>query len=238
MARRCRGVDWSRTPLGSADDWPASLRIAVRMVLESPFPIALWCGSSLTLIYNDGYGAVLGSKHPSALGRPGHEVWKEIWPTIEVMFRRGAAARTTYAENARFEMDRADGTLGEAWFTYAVSPIRDESGDIVAFLNPATETTSRVMVERELERARETAERAERRIHDVFARHRRFSPCFEVRSIGSSSPTRHIGVSSGIARSSTSLSRMRCRKYEHKVSSTCSTRCTPPGRHSWDVPFP
>ncbi|MCY7377811.1 MAG: PAS domain-containing protein [Gemmatimonadaceae bacterium] len=169
MARRCRGVDWSRTPLGPTEDWSVTLRIAVRMVLESPFPIALWCGPSLTLIYNDGYGAVLGSKHPSALGRPGHAVWKEIWPTIEVMFRRGAAARTTYAENACFEMDRADGTLGEAWFTYAVSPIRDESGDIVAFLNPATETTSRVMVERELDRARETAERAERRIHDVFA---------------------------------------------------------------------
>ena len=138
-------------------------------MLESPFPIALWCGPSLTLIYNEGYGAVLGSKHPSALGRPGHEVWKEIWPTIEVMFRQGADARTTYAENARFEMDRVDGTLGEAWFTYAVSPIRDESGEVVAFLNPATETTSRVMVERELERARETAERAERRIHEVFA---------------------------------------------------------------------
>lgn len=169
MARRCRGVDWSRTPLGPTDDWPVSLRVAVQMVLESPFPIALWCGPSLSLIYNDGYRALLGSKHPSALGRPGHEVWKEIWPSIEGMFRQGAAATTTYAENARFEMDRVDGALGEAWFTYAVSPVRDESGELIAFLNPATETTRQVIVERELERAREAAERAEHRIREVFA---------------------------------------------------------------------
>jgi len=169
MARRCRGVDWSRTPLGPIDDWPATLRVTVRAVLESPFPIALWCGPSLSLIYNEAYGAVLGSKHPSALGRPAHEVWNEIWPSIEGMFRRDAATNTTYAENARFEIDRADGRLDEAWFTFAVSPVRDEAGEIVAFLNPATETTRQVMAERALDGSREAAVRAEHRIHDVFA---------------------------------------------------------------------
>jgi PAS domain S-box-containing protein len=31
----------------------------------------LWCGPDLNLIYNDAYRAVLGAKHPRALGRPG-----------------------------------------------------------------------------------------------------------------------------------------------------------------------
>jgi PAS domain S-box-containing protein len=169
MARRCRAVDWTRTPLGSPEGWSPALRTAVRMALGSPFPILLWCGPSLTLIYNDGYREVLGSKHPAALGRPGTEVWAEIWPDIEPMFDWSDENRTTYAENQRFAMDRADGSLGDAWFTFAVSPIREEDGRVVAFFNPAAETTAQVVAERRLEEARVAAERAEHRIREVFA---------------------------------------------------------------------
>jgi PAS domain S-box-containing protein len=168
MARRCRAVDWSRTPLGNPDAWAPALRTAVRTALGSPFPILLWCGPSLTLIYNDGYRTVLGTKHPAALGRPGAEVWNEIWPDIEPMFDWSDEGSTTYAENQRFAMDRADGTLGDAWFTFAVSPVREEDGRIVAFFNPAAETTAQVVAERRLEEARVAAERAEHRIREVF----------------------------------------------------------------------
>ena len=122
MARRCRAVDWARTPLGPTELWPAALRTAVRTAIGSPFPILLWCGPELTLVYNDGYSAILGSKHPAALGRSGRDVWGEIWPDIEPMFDWSDEARTTYAENQRFEMNRADGTLGDAWFTFARQP--------------------------------------------------------------------------------------------------------------------
>ena len=168
MAHRCRTLDWSQTPLGPTEQWPLALRLTVRTLLASPFPILLWCGPELTLIYNDGYRSALGSKHPSALGRPGKEVWAEIWPHIAPMFDWSGHS-TTYAENARFEIDRLDGALGEAWFTFAVSPIRDEDGQIVAFLNPVSETTAQVVAERNLELAREAAERAEHRIREVFA---------------------------------------------------------------------
>src|SRR3954454_15085605 len=75
MAERCRATDWAATALGPVDDWPPALRTAVRMALESPFPINLWCGPELLLIYNDAYRAVLGIKHPAALGSPGANVW-------------------------------------------------------------------------------------------------------------------------------------------------------------------
>ena len=86
MRARCRAMDWSATPLGPVETWPAALRWTVRTALESPFPINLWCGPELVLIFNDGYGPVLGDKHPVALGRPGAEVWREIWPEIAPMF--------------------------------------------------------------------------------------------------------------------------------------------------------
>ena len=74
----CRAVDWSATSLGPTAAWSPALRFAVRTAMECPFPINLWCGEDRILIYNDGYRAVLGSKHPRALARPGRDVWAEI----------------------------------------------------------------------------------------------------------------------------------------------------------------
>jgi PAS domain S-box-containing protein len=169
MAARCRAFDWARSPLGPLAHWSIALRTIVRTTLGSPFPISLWCGPELVLIYNDAYVRVLGTKHPAALGHAGSDVWREIWADVEPMFDWSAERRTTFADSARFEMDRADGTLGEAFFTYAVSPVVDEDGRIIAFFNPAAETTDRIVAEREMERARESAERAEHRLRDVFA---------------------------------------------------------------------
>src|SRR5579885_810284 len=103
MARRCRAVDWAATPLGPIENWSPALRTAVRMALESPFPVNLWCGPALQLIYNDAYIHALGAKHPGALGKSGPDVWAEIWPTIGSWFdaiRRGEPA--VYAEDAHF----------------------------------------------------------------------------------------------------------------------------------------
>jgi PAS domain S-box-containing protein len=170
IAQRCRSIDWSATSLGPADAWPAALRTAVRMALECPFPINLWCGRELLLVYNDAYRAVLGAKHPTALGRPGNEVWGEIWPEIAPMFDRiRLGGVPEYAENARFLMERRSGPPTEAWFTFSLSPIRDEAGEVVAFLNVATETTDRVLATREAHEARAAAERAEHQLREVFA---------------------------------------------------------------------
>jgi PAS domain S-box-containing protein len=169
IAQRCRAVDWSSTSLGPVEDWPAALRTAVRMALECPFPINMWCGPELLLIYNDAYRAVLGTKHPSSLGRPGREVWGEIWSEIAPMFDMiRADGAPVYAENARFFLSRQGGALREAWFTFSLSPIRDETGNVVAFLNVAAETTERVLAERAAQEARAAAERAENQLREVF----------------------------------------------------------------------
>jgi len=169
VARRCRAIDWDATSLGPVELWAPALRTAVRMALECPFPINLWCGRDLLLIYNDAYSSVLGRKHPDALGKPGADVWGEIWPQIAPLFDViRAGGPSAYAENAEFLMDRQDAPR-EAWFTFSLSPVRDESGEIVAFLNVATETTQRVLADRATSEARAAAERAERQLREVFA---------------------------------------------------------------------
>jgi signal transduction histidine kinase len=176
VQRLCRSIDWRKTPLGPVDEWPAALRTTVRTILESPFPINLWCGPELVLIYNDAYREVLGSKHPDALGRLGAEVWAEIWEEVAPMFeqlRGGGPA--VYADDAPFVVQGRETMAGEpqqgrpnAWFTFALSPVRDDDGEIIAFLNVVSESTRRVLAERASETARAQAELSEARLREVF----------------------------------------------------------------------
>src|SRR6476661_7606268 len=169
MATRCREFNWASTSLGPPSEWSPALRTIVATTMESPFAMNLWCGPDLNLIYNDAYSLVLGSKHPRALGQPGREVWREIWPEIARLFEEiRSEGKTTFAQDALFLMERASGPPGQAWFTYSLSPVRNESGEIVAFLNIAAETTQRVLAERATQEARTAAEQAEGRLRAVF----------------------------------------------------------------------
>jgi PAS domain S-box-containing protein len=172
LARR---IDWSRTSLGPVEAWSPTLRDTVRNCMASPFPINLWCGTELVLIYNDAYRRVLGGKHPRSLGRPGTEVWAEIWSDIAPMFDQiRAGGPPVYADDAPFHVERTgggeDGRQGEpnAWFTFALSAVRAESGEIVAFLNIVSESTARVQAENAREAALARAERAEARLLEMF----------------------------------------------------------------------
>jgi PAS domain S-box-containing protein len=162
MARRCRELDWAATPLGPVASWPAALRTAVRLMLASPVATSLWVGESYTLIYNDRYRLILAAKHPEALGRSGAAVWAELWPALEPQFdgvRRGGPS--VYEDEALLRMERLDGGQGEdAWFTYALSALTDETGECLAVYNVAVETTERV-------RARALAESERRRLVEV-----------------------------------------------------------------------
>jgi PAS domain S-box-containing protein len=70
LGRLLRGLDWSKTPLGCPGRWPQALRVALRLVLDSPAPLALGWGPDRILLYNDAAVPLLGDRHPSALGQP------------------------------------------------------------------------------------------------------------------------------------------------------------------------
>src|SRR5947209_13191259 len=82
MAERVRAFDWSATPLGPMEGWPAALRTAVDICLNSPAPMFVWWGPELINIHNDAYAPILGARHPSALGRAARTIWAEVWPDI------------------------------------------------------------------------------------------------------------------------------------------------------------
>jgi hypothetical protein len=88
MGARMRAHDWFATPFGPPEMWPQPLRAAVSIMLNSRYPIALYWGAELALLYNDDWMPIPGAKHPWALGQPGREVWPEIWDTIGPLYAR------------------------------------------------------------------------------------------------------------------------------------------------------
>ena len=75
-------TDWAATPLGPVSTWSESLRAAVGICLNNPFPMLVMWGPELVMVYNAGYAPILGDKHPAAMGRPCAEVWAELWPVL------------------------------------------------------------------------------------------------------------------------------------------------------------
>ena len=142
MGALMRSLDWSTTPLGSVENWPQSLRTAVSICLASYFPMLIWWGPELVMLYNDAYRPMLGmTKHPKAMGQRGRECWPEIWdiigPMLEGVLTKGEATRS---ENQLLLLDR-NGYLEECYFTFSYSPIRDETGGVGGVFTAVTETT-------------------------------------------------------------------------------------------------
>src|SRR5581483_8215598 len=76
MGQLMRSLDWSKTPLGPSESWPQSLRTTISICLASRFPLLIWWGPELVMLYNDAYRTLLGStKHPQAMGQRGKECW-------------------------------------------------------------------------------------------------------------------------------------------------------------------
>ncbi|MEP0800455.1 ATP-binding protein [Funiculus sociatus] len=157
MGALMRSRDWSQTPLGAVETWPQSLRTIVPLVLNSRFPMVIWWGKELVLLYNDAWQPILGTKHPKALGRPGQEVWLEIWDIIGVQLESVLeTAQATWSDDMLLLVDRY-GYTEEAFFTYSYSPIFLETGEVGGAFTAVTETTRRVIGERRLRTLRELA---------------------------------------------------------------------------------
>ena len=148
MARRMRSLDWSQTPLGSPQTWPQSLRSALSICLNSRFPIAIYWGADSILLYNDAWRPIVGDKHPRSLGRPGREVWSEIWDDIGPELAGVlATGEGTFHHDELLSMHRF-GYTEECFFEYTFNPIQGEGDSIDGVFNIVTETTYRVLNDR------------------------------------------------------------------------------------------
>lgn len=145
--------DWAATQLGPAQRWSHSLKWSVDLVLASGFPMSVRWGPELIIIYNDAYAALLGDRHPGALGKPLRDIWpiyNQLGPLNEAILR--GERESFFAEDHPWPINRY-GFPEEARFTISYSPIPDASAanGIGGVLATAFETTERVRKEKALQ---------------------------------------------------------------------------------------
>lgn len=147
MAQAIRAHDWSSSGLGPPHAWPAALKTAVSMALNSRFPKCIVWGPGLVSIYNDAFRPILGDK-PFALGRSFRDIWSEVWDEIGPIAERAYAGEPTFIEDFPLVIDR-HGYPEQTYFTFCYSPIRDESGIVRGMMDTVIETTANVEARRQ-----------------------------------------------------------------------------------------
>ncbi|MFD2366900.1 ATP-binding protein [Pseudoduganella sp. GCM10020061] len=145
-----RKLDWSRSPLGDPRAWPHALVTVVRLMLNSKFPMFVAWGPQLGFLYNDQYVAILGNKHPNALGMPFEQIWSEIWHDVGPVAAAALAGRSSYFENMPLRMLRT-GRMELTYFTFSYSPVEGDHGEIEGMYCTCIESTQEVLARRRQE---------------------------------------------------------------------------------------
>lgn len=149
--------------LGVCERWPQTLRSTVDLVLSCHFPmIALW-GPDLIQIYNDGYLALMGNKHPGGLGQRTRDCWPEVWHINQPLYERVWKGETLTFEDQLYPITRR-GFLEDAYFTLCYSPLRDHTQSIAGVVVTVFETTARMSAAVERSRTEEALRRSEERL--------------------------------------------------------------------------
>ena len=158
MGQRTRDFDWSKTPVGSIEQWPQSLRTVLSLIINSKFPMFLWWGKDLIQFYNDAYRPSFGNegKHPMALGQKGEDCWPEIWPVIKPLIDHVLEGKgATWSEDQLIPIYR-NGHMEDVYWTFGYSPVIDETGNINGVLVVCNETTKKIGALKALKYTEET----------------------------------------------------------------------------------
>jgi PAS domain S-box-containing protein len=162
MVRRVRAFDWAKTPLGPRTQWPRALWQAVEMILASGFPMAVRWGPEFITLYNDAYIAILGDKHPEALGKPSREIWAEVYDELGPINESilSGEQQSFFAADHLWKIRRRGGLREDAYFTVSYSPIPHSTAPngIGGVLVTCIETTVRLQNEQMLRKLNDRLE--------------------------------------------------------------------------------
>jgi signal transduction histidine kinase/CheY-like chemotaxis protein len=133
--------DWSLTPLGPIETWPASLKTTVGLILRSPVAIVTLWGEQGTMIYNDAYSEFAAARHPRLLGSAVREGWPEVADfndnIMKVVLGRGETISYRDFELVLYRRDVRE----SVWFNLDYSPVLDENGARIGVIAIVVEIT-------------------------------------------------------------------------------------------------
>ncbi|WP_253257994.1 PAS domain-containing sensor histidine kinase [Sphingobium sp. SA916] len=139
------------SPLGPVHGWSPALVSTVRLMLSSQAEIVLFWGPDLCALYNEAYAPTIGDKHPRVLGRPAREGWTELWDDLEPLLRSVVdEGQSVHAKDRPFYIERDGGQGEQVFFDINYSPVFETDGSVGGALCIVSETTKRVVAEKEM----------------------------------------------------------------------------------------
>ncbi|WP_460843851.1 hybrid sensor histidine kinase/response regulator [Noviherbaspirillum agri] len=139
--------NWADTPLGPVTGWPPVLRTAAGICLHFRVPTAIWWGPQLIGIYNDTFAAILGDRHPQALGLAAPDAWPEGWHLLEPHIEAARCGESTSQAAVHLRSRRAGQHWEDAYFAVSCSPLLDDSGEVGGVMCTFTDETRHVQTE-------------------------------------------------------------------------------------------
>lgn len=143
-------LDWASSPVGPISTWPQQLRQMVLIIMSDPAAAVVYWGEQNTLIYNQHYPQLIGSKHPAIQGQDPRVGFSEVWAPFEVLLstQRETGEAVTGA-NALVVIHRY-GFMEETYFNWKFNPIIGPEGWVVGSHATVFETTAEVLANRRL----------------------------------------------------------------------------------------
>ncbi|MBQ1497172.1 MAG: PAS domain-containing protein [Sphingomonas sp.] len=138
------------SPLGPAAGWSNALLASLRMMLPARAEIVMFWGPEFCALYNEAYAPTIGDKHPRALGQSALIWWGELWDDLGPLLQGVRdTGETFWAKDRPFYIERDQGRGETTYFDISYSPVFDDDGTVGGVLCIVSETTARVLAERE-----------------------------------------------------------------------------------------
>jgi PAS domain S-box-containing protein len=142
--RQIAQSDWDLHPLGPIACWSPTLHTALSIMLSSGFPSCIAWTDQLHTLFNAPYRELLANRAETLQGTSISQIWPEIADEAVSIFSQAFAGETMFFEDMSLSIARA-GRVGPNYFTFSVSPIRDEQGVVCGVLATVIETTEKVL---------------------------------------------------------------------------------------------
>lgn len=127
--------------------------MVVGIALGSQQPMLIVWGPAQITLYNDGYAAMCGARHPGAMGRPFRELWFDIWDRVDPIITAAYDGISTSMDDIEFVMHR-NGYPEETHFAFSYSPVRGAGGAVLGMFCACAEITAQVLMQRRMAKER------------------------------------------------------------------------------------
>ncbi len=141
--QKIRARDWSNHPLGMPDTWPAELRGALSLVVNSPESMILAWSKDLWFFHNDTYAPLLGPRTAWAMGERFDKVWADGLEQAKPIIDDAFAGRAKRFVDLPWKLETDRGAR-DTWWSFSYSRVLDAQGEVVGLFILTSETTDAV----------------------------------------------------------------------------------------------